>query len=239
LPVLEAMSERRNHIVLLGDSIFANAAYTNGAPDVVGHLRRLLPHPWQATLCAVDGATTLGLAAQLARVPVDATHLVIAIGGNDALQNSDLLSLRVASSAQALQIFADRIMAFERGYRAAITHAMSLERPIAICTVYNGALESERAAIARVGLALFNDVILRTAVDLRLDALELRSICTEPGDYANPIEPSGQGGLKIARAIGRLIGAIHSVGASARVWGGAETLVEEEVGGPRTARCRV
>jgi hypothetical protein len=169
--VSEPMTERRNHIVLLGDSIFDNAAYTRGAPDVVTHLRRLLPHSWEATLCAVDGARIPGLAAQLARVPVDASHLVIAIGGNDALQNSDLLSLRVASSAQALEIFADRITAFERAYRTAITHALRLERHTAICTVYNGALEPERAAIARVGLALFNDVILRTAVDLRLDAL--------------------------------------------------------------------
>jgi hypothetical protein len=98
---------------------------------------------------------------------------------------------------------------------------MRLERHTAVCTVYNGALEPERATVARVGLALFNDVILRTAIDLRLDALELRSICTEPGDYANPIEPSDQGGLKIARAISRLLGAADSTAAPpARVWGG-------------------
>jgi hypothetical protein len=103
--------------------------------------------------------------------------------------------------------------------RIALAQAMSLERRTAICTVYNGALEPERATIARVGLALFNAVILRTAVDLRLDALELRSICMDPEDYANPIEPSGQGGLKIARAISRLVGAVDDAGAPpARVW---------------------
>ena len=214
------MTERRNHIALLGDSIFDNAAYTHDDPDVVTHLRRLLPQPWEATLCAVDGTTTLGLAAQLARVPVDASHLVIAIGGNDALQNSDLLSLRVASTAQALGILADRIATFERAYRTAITRVLELRRHTVICTVYNGALDPERATIARVGLALFNDVILRTAIDLRLDALELRSICTDPADYANPIEPSGQGGLKIARAISRVVGAVHGAGPPpARVWG--------------------
>ena len=216
----EATTARRNHIVLLGDSIFDNAAYTNGAPDVVTHLRRLLPQSWKATSCAVDGATTSGLAAQLSRVPPDSSHLVIAIGGNDALQNSDLLSLRVASSAEALEVFAERIAIFEGAYRTAITLALALERHTAICTVYNGALEPERATIARVGLALFNDVILRTAIELRLDALELRSICTEPADYANPIEPSGQGGLKIARAISHLVGAVDNAGAPpARVWG--------------------
>jgi len=213
------MTHQPQHIVLLGDSIFANAAYTNGAPDVVSHLRRSLPAGWQATLAAKDGATTMELRHQLADVPTDATHLVISIGGNDALQNSDLLSLRVVSSAEALSAFAVRVAAFERAYRRAIQEVVGLRRLTAVCTVYNGALEPDRATIARLALALFNDAILRTAVDLRLDALELRSICTEPADYANPIEPSGPGGLKIARAIARLVGAAPGREEPARVWG--------------------
>jgi len=96
------MAEQQSHVVLLGDSIFDNGAYTHGAPDVVTHVRSLLPGHWRATLCAIDGATIPRLASQLACVPSDASHLVIAIGGNDALQNSDLLSLRVRSSAEAL-----------------------------------------------------------------------------------------------------------------------------------------
>jgi hypothetical protein len=210
---------RQGHAVLLGDSIFDNSAYTRGAPDVVTHLRSLLPEGWQATLRAVDGATTATFEGQLAQLPADATHLVIAVGGNDALQNIDLLSLRVSSSAQALDIFAGRIAAFERAYRRAITKAVALERHTAVCTVYNGALEADRAALARVGLALFNDVILRTAIDLRLDALELRSVCSEPADYANPIEPSGEGGRKIAVAIAHLLGAVGDPARPARVWG--------------------
>jgi hypothetical protein len=213
------MTQPSSHVALLGDSIFDNSAYTRGAPDVVTHLRRLLPAGWQATLCAVDGATTAGVAMQLPRVPVDASHVVVAIGGNDALQNSDLLSLRVTSSAQTLEIFADRLAAFQDAYRTAIRSVVALGRKTAVCTVYNGALEKDRADAARVGLALFNDVILRTAIDLRLDALELRSICTDPADYANPIEPSGQGGLKIARAIARLLGAVETHVMPARVWG--------------------
>jgi hypothetical protein len=82
----------------------------------VTHLRRLLPRSRAVTFCAVDGARALGLAAQLACVPGDASHLVIAIGGNDALQNSDLLSLCVASSAQALEMFAERLTTFERAF---------------------------------------------------------------------------------------------------------------------------
>ena len=208
-----------SHIVLLGDSIFDNAAYTQGGPDVVSQLRGLLPAGWRATLCALDGATTRGLRAQLQRVPADASHLVISIGGNDALQNSDLLELRVPSSAHALRAFAQRLDAFERTYREAVGDAVTLGRDTTVCTVYNGALEPEQAVIARVALALFNDVIVRTAVELRLKAIELRSICIEPGDYANPIEPSSRGGLKIAQAIGRVTGALVSPVEPARIWG--------------------
>jgi hypothetical protein len=87
-----------------------------------------------------------------------------------------------------------------------------------LCTVYNGALQ-EQAAAAQTALALFNDAILRTAVDFRLDVVELRSVCTEPADYANAIEPSGRGGRKIASAVACAIGALAAPTTPARVWG--------------------
>lgn len=212
------MAQPRSHVVLLGDSILDNGAYTSGEPEVVAHLRRLLPGGWQATLCAVDGATTAGLESQLRRVPADASHLVISVGGNDALQNIELLSMPVSSSTEALEAFAARAGMFERAYRAAIQRALALGRRTTVCTIYNGALDVELAAAARMGIALFNDAILRTAADLRVDAVELRSICTEAADYANPIEPSGRGGLKIARAIALAIGAIDAPTAPGRLW---------------------
>ena len=94
-----------SHIVLLGDSIFDNAAYVRGGPDVVTQLRELLPRGWQATLAAVDGA------------------------------------------------------------------------------------------------------IRRVAAERCVPTIELRLVCTEPADYANPVEPSVRGGAKIARAIAASLGA--------------------------------
>jgi hypothetical protein len=116
------------HVVLLGDSIFDNGAYTRGAPDVVSHLRGLLPAGAQATLRAIDGAITAGLPSQLERVPADASHLVIAIGGNDALQNSDVLTMRVTSSGEALQAMPDELPP-----SSAITAAQSTTRPPWAC----------------------------------------------------------------------------------------------------------
>ncbi len=54
---------------------------------------------------------------------------------------------------------------------------------------------------------MFNDVILRVAFEHHLPVIDLRLVCNEPVDYANPIEPSGRGGRKIAGAIARAIGA--------------------------------
>src|SRR3712207_3492707 len=77
-------------VVLLGDSIFDNAAYVAGAPDVVRQVGQRLPQGSKATLAAVDGSKIGGVRRQLRSVPADATHLVLSVGGNDALGSSDL-----------------------------------------------------------------------------------------------------------------------------------------------------
>jgi hypothetical protein len=195
------------HVALLGDSIFDNAAYTEGEPDVVSHLGATLPAGWRATLCARDGTTTRGLLSQLPQVPADASHVVVAVGGNDALQHADLLDLRTTSSAAVLAAIADRVAGFEAAYRAALAPVLALGRPTIVCTIYNGNLEPARATIARVALTAFNDVILRFAIEHGLAAIDLRLVCSQPEDYANPIEPSGRGGLKIARAVACAVGA--------------------------------
>jgi hypothetical protein len=59
--------------------------------------------------------------------------------------------------------------------------------------------------MALAGLTVFNDRIISAAFAHDLPLLDLRLICAEEGDYANPIEPSAQGGEKIARAIAELV----------------------------------
>jgi hypothetical protein len=189
------------HIVLLGDSIFDNAAYVAGGPDVVTHLRGMLPEGWDATLLAVDGADTGGVARQLGRLPADATHLVVSAGGNDALGHTGLLDRRASSSQQVLGWLADAAEEFERGYARMLESLLEPGLPLTLCTIYNGNLGAPVQRLATTALAVFNDVILRHAAANRLRVIELRQVCTEPGDYANPIEPSVTGGRKIAAAI--------------------------------------
>lgn len=188
-------------IALLGDSIFDNAAYVGDEPDVIGHLEDLLPANWTATLLAIDGSTCNDLPEQLKEISQDVTHLVISVGGNDALSNTDVLNLAVSSTREALLILGERSRQFERDYRAAMNLVLGLRRDTTCCTIYNGNLGPLEDPVARVALMAFNDVIIRIALEHNVRLLDLRSICTEPSDYANPIEPSGKGGLKIARAI--------------------------------------
>ena len=95
------------HVVLLGDSIFDNGAYTQGGPDVITQLREALPAGWRATLGAIDGATTQDVDPQLRALPSDVTHAVLSLGGNDALGHADLIEMRVRSSAEVLGRLAD------------------------------------------------------------------------------------------------------------------------------------
>jgi hypothetical protein len=128
-----------NSLALLGDSIFDNSAYTGGDPDVVTHLRGFLPPGWVALLLAIDGSVTTDLQAQLERVG-DESHLIISVGGNDAIMNSDLLGLPVSSTAEALLIFGERMSYFESAYRAAIDAALIPRRQTTVCTIYNADL---------------------------------------------------------------------------------------------------
>jgi len=190
------------NLVLLGDSIFDNSAYTAGGPDVVTQVRQRLPAGWKATLLAVDGAVTLDVPGQLRNMPGDASHLVLSVGGNDALMQIGVLDVAVKHTAQAVGHLADVVAIFENVYRATIAGCLRAGLPLTVCTIYNGNFQDPSyQRVISTTVALFNDVIIRVALANDLPVIDLRAICSEPGDYANPIEPSSLGGAKIARIL--------------------------------------
>jgi hypothetical protein len=143
------------------------------------------------------------MAKQLDSVPSDVSHLIVSIGGNDALMNIDLLGLPVTSTAEALSLFGDRLRGFEASYRSASTlrsHCAGTRRSAPSTTATS---MRPRLSLARIALMMFNDVILRFAIERRISVIDLRLVCSEVADYANSIEPSGSGGRKIASAIAR------------------------------------
>ena len=194
-----------SHVVLLGDSIFDNERYVPGGPSVIEHLRRVLPKGWQATLLAVDGSVAADVRDQLARLPADATHLVVSAGGNDALANSTVLCETAGSFADVVARLAGVRDEFQRDYQAMLRAVLDRGLPAVVCTVYDSIPGLDPADHA--GLSLFNDVILREAFRSGVPVVDLRLTCNEAKDYAatSPIEPSAIGGGKIARAVERAV----------------------------------
>lgn len=190
-----------SHVVLLGDSIFDNARYVPDRPPVIEQVNRALPACWRATLLAVDGHVAGDVARQLTRLPADATHLFVSVGGNDALGESSVLRAPAASVAGAVALLNEARDRFRSDYHAMLQQLLATEKPVTLCTVYDsmpGFGPEERTA-----LNVFNEVILRTAFLGGLPVIDLRLVCTEASDYSplSPIEPSVTGGAKIARCI--------------------------------------
>lgn len=194
------------HVVLVGDSIFDNRVYTGGGPDVVTQLRQVLPADWTATLVAVDGHMTGDIRHQLTRLPTDSTHLALSVGGNDALSCLPVLDVPAADVRQGIATIAAVTTQFEVQYVEAVVACLRTGLPLVLCTIYNGCFaDAAFQRIATTIVALFDDVILRTAAARGLPAVDLRAVCSQPGDYANPIEPSSAGGEKIARALAAVV----------------------------------
>ena len=195
-----------SHLVLLGDSTLDNAAYAPAGEDVTAQIRRLVPGGWRVSLVAVDGSVIGDMAAQLAALPRDATHLVVSVGGNDALMEVGVLDAPVRSMAEALGMIARVREQFCTSYRKMLDAVLGRRLPTAVCTIYDGAPPDEVfQRSASVALASLNDCITREAAVRRVPIVDLRIIFDRVDDYANPIEPSAQGGGKLAAAIVDLI----------------------------------
>lgn len=192
-------------IVLIGDSIFDNAGYVGHGPSVIQQLVARLPPASTATLLAIDGSVTADVAAQARRIPVDATHLIISCGGNDALGQLGVLKENSTSLMASLARFVELRDSFDDQYARMLDDVFFFGGRIAVCTIYDAIPGMDRVTLC--ALAFYNDVIVRRAALAKIPVLELRAICTNAADYSSisPIEPSVVGGEKIAALIARFV----------------------------------
>jgi hypothetical protein len=188
------------HIVLLGDSIFDNAPYTSGGPAVIDHLSANLRPGEEATLLAVDGHRVEDVLYQLRKSPGGATHFFLSVGGNDALDHVELLNRRVETAGHGVALLGRAVNDFAEGYWALLDRLNRELDWLQVCTVYNGDFGPE-APIVSAAIRLFNDAIQRAAIDHGLEVVELRDLLNRPEHYANPIEPSVEGGRVLAEEI--------------------------------------
>jgi lysophospholipase L1-like esterase len=182
------------HLVLLGDSIFDN-------PQMIHHyLRKHLQHP--VTLVARGGSVSAQIHAQIPYVPRDATHLVVSVGGNDALRIAFSLGVSITSMFQ----LPTRVSAFEADYEHAVSELKRLHKPVLLVLPYNPCLPDPTMSwIARMGLPLFHNAMKRVAKKHDCAVLDLRTVINheQPDLYApgDPIHPSREGSVRIAAAI--------------------------------------
>ena len=189
-----------NHIALVGDSIFDNSVYVDGPYSVSDHLIKLEPE-WHIDLIAVDGHTTIDVPDQSRLIAKGTSHIVLSIGGNDALNVISKLRTPCHDVLEGLGVLADIREEFIRNYALALEAVMSHRLPLILCTIYDQVpgLSPE----LQTALSSFNEVILREAAIRQLPVIDLRCICNSTSDYSSisPIEPSEEGGLKIAQWI--------------------------------------
>ena len=143
---------------------------------------------------------------QLDGASLGATHLVVSAGGNDALVQEAVLREPARSIGEALARLAQVRDRFQQAYRTMLDAMLPQALPTAVCTIYDPRFPdpaSQRLAITE--LALFNDAIVRETFARGLTLIDLRLVCDEPADLANPIESAVLGGGKIAAAIARFI----------------------------------
>lgn len=194
----------QKHICLMGDSIFDNDGYVLGEPGVIEQLRRSLPQGWSASKVAVDGDRITHIAEQLENVPTHTTHIFVSIGGNDLRTFGHLLR-EIAQGTRLEQLIATPLAEFEASYGAMLDKLLQHGLPVTACTIYTAIpfAEPEMRNHAPTAINAFNVRILQMAEVRSVPILRLDKICTDKEDFAeiSPIEPSSQGGQKIADAI--------------------------------------
>ena len=190
-----------NHLILAGDSVFDNAAYVDG-PDVRTQVETDMPSDWTVSLLAVDGAYIVDVPGQIGNLPGDVNKIIVSVGGNDVLVQTEVLAEAVSSIGQALLRLDDAVGQFREDYSHMLDCLLASNIQSCVCTIYRPNFpDGDLQRTTTAALGMFNDVIVEEASKRLQPILDIRTIFTDEADYANPIEPSVRGGQKLAKAI--------------------------------------
>lgn len=194
------------HVVLLGDSILDNQSYVQvDEHDVRTQLETLLGADHRVTLSAIDGSMINDVERQLGSIPRHASHLVVSMGGNDLINQMSYLDIDVNTTMGAMLVLNEVSQNFRKQYHDTLHKIITIGLPTIACTIYNPRLEDMMQTVAVTAIQTFNDCIFQEVAQAGLPLIELRSVCDDDEDFANPIEPSAIGGQKIAVAIRQVL----------------------------------
>ena len=121
-------------------------------------------------------------------------------GGPAVIEHVGLLNERVRTVGEGLAFIGKAVDSFSESYRSLLDQLVPDLGWLQLCTVYNGDFGPE-APVVRAAIRLFNDAIQRAANEHGVEVIELRDLLNEPAHYANPIEPSVEGGRILAEEI--------------------------------------
>ena len=192
-------SVRSRHVVLLGDALLDAYSSIDKSPGEFEDA--LLPGTRGQWKISVVSAAEIERAGSALALPKDATHAIIFIEGNYAIEQSGLLHGQPAQvqSLEQLSLAADE---FERTLGRLIHVAQAARLVIMVCTMFQPNYKDPvRQRTACAALAVFNDRVTKRAAAARVSVIDLRLICNEPEDYDKPTQLSKSGLQKAANVI--------------------------------------
>lgn len=171
------------HVVLLGDDLGRMPRVRELGPGALE--KQLLPQAgadWRLSLVRADDVLDRS---PLVELPADASHVVISIEGNRAIAASGMLQGHPGSYEEALARLSLAADEFESVIESLIGVARGTCLPVAICTMFpplhrNPVMQRASAT----ALAIFNDRIIRQAVQSGITVVDLRPVCVSTEDYS-------------------------------------------------------
>jgi hypothetical protein len=188
------------HVVLLGDALIDAYSSIDKTPGKFEDA--LLPGTRDQWKISVVSETEVERAGPAFVLPGDATHAIIFIEGNHAIEQSGLLHSRPDAYGQALEQLSLAADEFERTLARLIHVAQAARIVIMVCTMFRPYYKDRtRQRTACAALAIFNDRVTKRAAEARVSLIDLRLICNEPEDYDKPTQLSKSGLQKAANVI--------------------------------------
>ena len=162
---------------------------------------------WSIEKRAIDGSVIEDVInLQLGNLKKD-SPVALSAGGNNLLKSFGIVQDDAKMTFnQVMKTLKPVIEKFENDYENLLN---KIQSPALCFTIYNPAFHhydetefmSPYQEACEVTVNIFNDIIQRLILKKGFEVLELRALFTEKNDYANSIEPSHQGGEKIAKFI--------------------------------------
>lgn len=191
---------RSRHVVLLGDALLDAYSSIDKSPGEFEDA--LLPGTRGQWKISVVSAAEIERAGSALALPKDATHAIIFIEGNYAIEQSGLLHGQPGAQAQSLEQLSLAADEFERTLGRLIHVAQAARLVIMVCTMFQPNYKDPvRQRTACAALAVFNDRVTKRAAAARVSVIDLRLICNEPEDYDKPTQLSKSGLQKAANVI--------------------------------------